>query len=259
MPIWYIVALFYQSAIQSTLFVLYLRSKRPWPRFFLLWFLFVFVIFPFDNFIGDYHLFLKNVFNCVFLGFVCRGLFPEETKRRIVLAVLLYETSLVLCEIFGIPLMYLLTQKKINWHDFDSFQMIMTGVASGLMTVFVFGLLRVFSKTMTGNMKMLSYLGCLLVNNIVLVLCVCQILGFYEPFFFSLSYQLVVLILFGLNGAMLFSLARFVKQERQRQSLALLEETYHQQLLLYLQNGQQEEGWRRIRHDLINFLDEQSF
>lgn len=256
MPGWYIAALFYQSAVQSALFALYLRAKRPWRQFLVLWIAFVGVIFPIDLRLAEMDLIIKNLFNCVFLGVLCRFLFWQETTRRIVFAVLLYETALVLVEICGIPMLYLLTRKTTDFSAFDNVQKIMTWIACGWMTLIVFALLQIFSKTLTASTKMITYLGCLLLNNIVLVLCVCQLLGTRRDDFFSVSYPFVVAILLVLNVLTLFSLSRFARLERLRQSQLRLETIYHGQLLFYLNNESSKDGWRRLRHDLLNFLEQ---
>ena len=82
MPGWYIAALFYQSAVQSALFALYLRAKRPWRQFLVLWIAFVGVIFPIDLRLAEMDLIIKNLFNCVFLGVLCRFLFLAGNDKK---------------------------------------------------------------------------------------------------------------------------------------------------------------------------------
>ena len=104
---------------------------------------------------------------------------------------------------------------------------------------------------------MLSYLATLLLNTILQVLLVFEVSMVHQNMFFDSWYWIIVVLLCGLNLFTLFSLSRFVRKEREKKSLKNLEAVYREQLRYYLSSEQPDEEWCRLRHDLLNFMEQE--
>ncbi len=257
MLIWYLIAVLLQTAIQSAWFACYLHSKRPVFYFLIIWVVSVVLFVPINLWLSNVDVILKNLVNCLFFGLLCRVLFCRESWRRIVLAILLYETILILVELFGQCISYLSTKAFFDLFSFTQLQIVLTWATTIEMAFLTILFLRFFSNLDLTNLKMFSYLATLLLNTILQVLLVFEVSMVHQNMFFDSWYWIIVVLLYGLNLFTLFSLSRFVRKEREKKSLASLEAVYHEQLRYYLMSEQPDEEWRRLRHDLLNFMEQE--
>lgn len=257
MLIWYLIAVLLQTAIQSAWFACYLHSKRPVFYFLIIWVVSVVLFVPINLWLSNVDVILKNLVNCLFFGLLCRVLFRRESWRRIVLAILLYETILILVELFGQCISYLSTKAFFDLFSFTQLQIVLTWATTIEMAFLTILFLRFFSNLDLTNLKMLSYLATLLLNTILQVLLVFEVSMVHQNMFFDSWYWIIVVLLYGLNLFTLFSLSRFVRKEREKKSLKNLEVVYHEQLRYYLSSEQPDEEWCRLRHDLLNFMDQE--
>lgn len=249
----------FQAGTISLFYTLFFAREKKWSFFLKTIFFMMGVVYPAGLLVPQSMMIARNVLNCVLEIVFLKRISRNETWKRVMFGVLLCQLALVISEVLGGVLFYLVFERSPRLAEFSRLHMsdmfLMYVFGSCLLLIILCGMIVLFSKAMLLNEKMSGYLLSLLLNVILVALCACQMIEPINVLFFSQTYWLVLAFLGIINICTFVSLFRFVRKEKEKLSRDILEAEYAKQLMEYIRNEKSEQALRQFRHDLLNYME----
>ncbi len=247
-PVTFFASLVIQSALQSLFLVYYFQSQNKVRDFLIFMAIFDLLIYPLNATIVSVSIFLRNFVNMLVLILSCRLLYRQLPWKKILIGVLLYEVCLVLTDILATFPTFLFPRFFMNRVDFIYY------VASGMLALVMYVVLWLFSSPFRQVIKAASAVICLLMNLICSGLCILGSLDARLILNFELDYSLAFMILIVVNSITLYFLIKTIQKSSHQKAIDEIRKVYQLQVEDYLINQKEEEQLRKLRHDLLNFI-----
>lgn len=255
----FLIIFIFQAGTISLFYTLFFAREKKWSFFLKTIFFMMGVVYPAGLLVPQSMMIARNVLNCVLEIVFLKRISRNETWKRVMFGVLLCQLALVISEVLGGVLFYLVFERSPRLAEFSRLHMsdmfLMYVFGSCLLLIILCGMIVLFSKAMLLNEKMSGYLLSLLLNVILVALCACQMIEPFNVLFFSQTYWLVLTFLGIINICTFVSLFRFVRKEKEKLSRDILEAEYAKQLMEYIRNEKSEQALRQFRHDLLNYME----
>lgn len=252
MSLVYWLHLGFQSAVQACFLCLYWKGKISWLKLAILTLLITFVLYPADSLLFPNQIVFRIAFDIIFMYLAGRILFRHETRWQIAKGALLCLVGMLICELLGLLLCYLILHRAPLVFPLDHplvYTIADLTEVIGQMTV-----LWISARTLSQSVR-LNLLLTLICLNMLIVMMICCIAiapTYHVPF--RTDYLSLSSVLFVLNAVLLVLLAWTAKKDSKEQALKQIHSVYERQVSSYLESEQEEEKLRKLRHDLKNFI-----
>ncbi len=244
----FLIHLVIQSILQSIFLVYYFQTQNRVRYLMAFTAIFTLLLFPVDMMLLSGSLIMKNFFNILVLIGASRLFFRHHPWKKILIGVLLYETCLIETDMLASLPVFLFPSLQEKLLDAVYY------FADFILAVAVFSNLLLFSSTFSQVTKAVPVIVCLLLNLIVTCICIFASLEltYNENFIFDCFISIVILV--GVNGITLYSLIKTIQKSTHQEAMDEIRKVYQMQVEDYLMNQKEEEQLRKLRHDLLNFI-----
>lgn len=246
-----------QSALQSLFLIFYYRTCRPLPAFIKLMAVFNVVLLPVNELFEPDQNMIRNILNMAVLAVSCRFIFKDRTWKSLLSGILLYELVLVIGVILASSGSWILFHEPLQvWAD-NLERIVPTYFVMDLLIFLVSGfILYLVSREFSRSIRENKYVFSILISLIFCALCSFSITGMQvDSSHVWLDYGIALVLLSAINA---FSFTGFVlalRKSSQKKALQQIQEVYQKQVQDYLLNQEEEEKLRKLRHDLLNFIE----
>lgn len=251
--IFYCIANVFFNLIIAYFFTFYLNCRNRCFSYFALLFFIECILWPMTLYMYDAYV-LKQIISFFLLLAVLFLLFPDNSKIQIFSSFLIHAITVAFTEFITIMVYFLVSGIIITstnaWEIPFGYYIIDIFMLFTLFTLYI----RLKRKEEIANNRYRFFQLCLLGSHTLLFLFICYCFVGSEEY---LPLSSVLLFAVGILSFMILlflGLVLFQLEEQKQKSLFLLQKEYANQMKLYFKIADNDEKYRQLRHDLINYL-----
>lgn len=237
-----------QSVMQSLFLVFYFESQHRKRDFMIFMLVFDVLLFPINQRLTSMGIFIRNFLNMVVLVITGRIVFYKLSWKKILIGILLYEVCLILAEMLAIF-------PTVSFPSLMADRMdVVYLIANCTLAIIMYLMLWLFSSPFRQVTKAAPAVSCLLLNLISTGLCILESINPLNVKRFEIDYFISLALLVAINGFTLYLLIKTIKSSSHQKAIDEIRKVYQMQVEDYLINQKEEENLRKLRHDLLNFI-----
>lgn len=246
-----------QSALQSLFLIFYYKSARLLPAFLKLMAIFNLILLPVNSLFQPDQIMIRNIFNMAVLALSCRFIFKGLLWKTLLSGILLYELILVIGVILASSVSWILLHQPLQiWAD----NLQRTALMYFLMDLLIFLIggfvLHIVSREFSRSIRENKYVFAILFSLIFCALCSFSISGRQvDSSHIWVDYTIALVLLTAINTASFSGFVLALCKASRQKAIDQIQEVYQKQVRDYLLNQEEEEKLRKLRHDLLNFIE----